>query len=141
MKLGVFMLWTEMRVTQGASPVAGAAVGGADAHLRTAADEPRWGLGDPFEHDDVLPSSLRIGARAMPGGVRPEAVTARPDTTTMHPDAASAKPKKSSAPKLPDARKLAEVVGKVRAKRAQSKADAPRRNTPARSTPKPLHAR
>lgn len=121
MKLGVFMLWTEMRTPQG---------GLLPGSAQHAAALSAVGLGQPFAHDDVIPEALQLGS------LRPE-----PDTVVAHEPSPSPTTRKASklsrSHELVGSDRLAKVVSTVRAKRAAAQPEAPAtrgRGKSARST-------
>lgn len=135
MKLGVFMLWTEMR-----TPQSGLLPGSAQHAEALSA----VGLGQPFAHDDVIPEALQLGTLRSVPQVAPPA-PAEPSQASP----ARASSKLAGSRQLVGAEKLAKVVSTVRAKRAASQPQAvaarPRTRSPqvtgSRSSAKQLAAR
>jgi hypothetical protein len=105
MKLGVFMLWTEMR-----TPLGGLQPGSAQQAEALSA----VGLGQPFAHDDVIPEALQLGT------LRSGSTEAEAPSEAARGAAARGTSKLSSSRKRVGPEKLAKVVSAVRAKRAAS---------------------
>ncbi len=109
MKLGVFMLWTEMRTPQGGL------LPGSAQHAEALS---AVGLGQPFAHDDVIPEALQLGSlRAEPSTASTAEGSAGPSARRVS--------KLSRSHELVGTDRIAKVVSTVRAKRAAAQPEAP----------------